>query len=246
MPKLTSQLPKYRRHKASGNAVVTLGGKDFYLGPHGTQASLREYDRLVGEWVTAGRPPTWPPPTVQETITVSELCARFYQHAKRYYRKNGKPTGTAEGCRPALRLLRRMYGDKLVSEFGPLALKTMQQEMIRQDLSRRYINDNTDRVRRAFRWGASEQFVPIEVVQALSTVQNLAKNRSDARETPPIESVSDVVVTATLPHMPPIVADMVRFQRLTGCRPAEVCMVRPGDVSFSMICKASSGMAGTS
>ena len=33
MPKLNSSLPKYRLHRASGQAVVTLYGKDIYLGP---------------------------------------------------------------------------------------------------------------------------------------------------------------------------------------------------------------------
>jgi hypothetical protein len=33
MPKLLNSLPKYRRHKASGQAIVTLCGNDFYLGP---------------------------------------------------------------------------------------------------------------------------------------------------------------------------------------------------------------------
>jgi hypothetical protein len=45
MPRLTSSNPSYRRHKASGQAVVTLGGQDVYLGPHGTAASKREYVR---------------------------------------------------------------------------------------------------------------------------------------------------------------------------------------------------------
>ena len=42
MRKLTSSVPKYGRHKASGQAVVTLGGRDFYLGKHGTAASKAE------------------------------------------------------------------------------------------------------------------------------------------------------------------------------------------------------------
>ena len=37
MPRLVRTLPKYRKHKASGQAVVTLNGRDHYLGPHGTQ-----------------------------------------------------------------------------------------------------------------------------------------------------------------------------------------------------------------
>ena len=48
-------LPKYRKHRVSGQAIVTLSGKDFYLGPHGTKASKSEYDRLIGEWLANGR-----------------------------------------------------------------------------------------------------------------------------------------------------------------------------------------------
>jgi hypothetical protein len=47
MPKLTKSLSKYRKHKASGQAIVTLDGKDFYLGPYNSSRSHREYDRLA-------------------------------------------------------------------------------------------------------------------------------------------------------------------------------------------------------
>jgi len=41
--------PAYRKHK-SGQARVTIAGKTFYLGKHGTPASREAYDRLVAEW----------------------------------------------------------------------------------------------------------------------------------------------------------------------------------------------------
>ena len=50
-------IPGYRMHCASGQAVVTLSGQDFYLGPHGTAVSKREYDRVVTEWLARGRRP---------------------------------------------------------------------------------------------------------------------------------------------------------------------------------------------
>ena len=53
MPTLISSVPKYRKHKATGQAIVTIQGRDFYLGPHGTKASKLEYDRLIGEWLAA-------------------------------------------------------------------------------------------------------------------------------------------------------------------------------------------------
>jgi hypothetical protein len=51
MPRLVKALPSYRKHRSSGQAVVTLNGRDIYLGTHGTQASRIEYDRLTGEWL---------------------------------------------------------------------------------------------------------------------------------------------------------------------------------------------------
>lgn len=51
----SKSLPKYRKHKASGQAVVNLSGVDRYLGPHGTKANKLEYDRLVAEWLARGR-----------------------------------------------------------------------------------------------------------------------------------------------------------------------------------------------
>jgi hypothetical protein len=55
MPKLRGTVPRYRIHKTSGQAIVNLNGQNFYFGPHGTRASKREYDRLIGEWLTGGR-----------------------------------------------------------------------------------------------------------------------------------------------------------------------------------------------
>jgi len=40
------QLPKYCRHKPSGRAYVRVGGKMYYLGKYGTEASKREYGRI--------------------------------------------------------------------------------------------------------------------------------------------------------------------------------------------------------
>jgi len=48
-----------------------------------------------------------------------------------------------------------------------------------------------------------------------------------------VRTVPDPVVDATLSHLPEVVADMVRLQRLTGCRPAEVCIMRPMDLDTS-------------
>jgi hypothetical protein len=53
MPKRSNRLPKYRLHKSSGQAVVTLNDFDHYLGDHGTEESKQAYQRNVTEWLTS-------------------------------------------------------------------------------------------------------------------------------------------------------------------------------------------------
>jgi hypothetical protein len=55
MPRLVHALPKYRLYKGSGKAVVTLNGKDRYLGTHGAAACRRKYDCLIREFLTSER-----------------------------------------------------------------------------------------------------------------------------------------------------------------------------------------------
>jgi integrase len=45
--------------------------------------------------------------------------------------------------------------------------------------------------------------------------------------------VPDATVAVTLPHLPPVVADMVRVQRLTGMRPGEVCRMVATELDMS-------------
>jgi hypothetical protein len=55
MPRLIHKNPSYRKHRASGQAIVTIDAKDIYLGPHCNKASRNEYDRIIGEWLANGR-----------------------------------------------------------------------------------------------------------------------------------------------------------------------------------------------
>ena len=65
--------PAYRKHRRSGQAIVTLSGQDHYLGPHGTKASKSEYDRLVGEWLANGRRAL----AKEEAPRIKNYCAAF-------------------------------------------------------------------------------------------------------------------------------------------------------------------------
>ena len=75
MPRLVQAVPKYRKHCASGQSIVTINGRDHYLGPHNSKASKVEYDRLVTEWLSSGRSASFG--AAQPQLTVVELVADY-------------------------------------------------------------------------------------------------------------------------------------------------------------------------
>lgn len=262
MPRLIHARPKYRQHRASKQAVVEIAGRTHYLGPYGSTESQAAYDRLVTAWMAAGRPADWrpgnsAPPHPRETppepnppsgerlpklapsepangeCSVLRLIKEFWQFAKRRYVTFGRVTGTHQNYKPVLKLLRRRCGHLKVSEFGPVALEALRNDMIQRGNSRRYINDNIDRIRRVFVWGVSKEIVPPVVPQALEALENLHEGASGVIEHEPITIVSDDVINRTLEFLPQVVADMVRVQLLTGSRPGEICILRPRDVDRS-------------
>lgn len=222
--------PKYRKHRASGQAVVTLSGHDVYLGPHGSRVSRSEYDRVVAEYLAAGR--RWPPQLPESRgLSINELILRYWEnHVVVHYVKRGQPSSQQHSIRAGLRPLRRLYGHTAASDFGPLALKVVRGEFVALGLARSTVNRYVDVVRRMFRLGVAEELVPSDVFTRLQALAGLRAGRTSARETAPIRPVSDAAVEAVLPHVPPPVQAMIRLQRLTGMRPGEVVQMRAADV----------------
>jgi len=221
-------VPKYRKHKASGQAVVTLAGRDYYLGPHNSQTSIAEYDRLIAEWLAGGRQIRQG--SDGESFTVNELIVAFWAHVEQHYVKNGEPTSERHCMRSALRFVRELYGNSQAGDFAPLALKACRQKMIDADWERNSINTHVGRIRRMFKWGAENEFVPAAIFHALQAVSGLQKGRTDAKESAPITPVPEEYVPAIQPYVSPQVWAMVQLQQLTGMRSGEVTRMRGADL----------------
>ena len=232
MPKLNGKIPKYRKHKKSGQAIVTLSGHDHYLGPFGTDVSHREFDRVVNEWLSRGRT-ALPSPDGEVGISVNELVLAFMIHAKEYYVKDGEPTSEVSTYTYAFRLLTEWYGLKPATDFGPVALKALRKKMVEDGMSRAGINNYAKRIRHLFKWGAGEDLVPPSVHQALSCVDGLRRGRTKAKESPPVQCVPESEVKKVLPHLPSPVRTMVQLQLFTGMRPGEVVLMRACDIDMS-------------
>jgi integrase len=225
MPK---SVPSYRHHRPSGQAVVTLNGKDHYLGPHDSAASRTEYDRLIGEWLANGR--TLPEEDEQADLRICELVIAYLEFAKTYYAVDGEPGKEFVCMRHASKPLVELYSKTPAREFGPLALKAVRQRWIDRDICRTHINQRVNRIRRIFKWGVENELIPATTLHGLQAVAPLKRGRTPARESEPVKPVPDEHVDAILSAVSPQVAAMIELQRLTGMRPGEVVLIRPCDV----------------
>jgi integrase len=226
--KTKTRVPSLRLHKPSGQAVVTISGRDHYCGPWGCRTAQAEYQRLVGEWLASGGAPSV---TARDAITVAELVLAYRRFAKGYY---APPSKEEAQIRLAMRPVVDRYGHTLARDFGPLALKAVREVWIEAGLARRYINQRVGRIVRAWGWGVENELLPAECWQALKAVKGLRAGRSVAKETAAVRPVSDAVFEATLAEIgSPQVRAILRLMRLTGARPGEVCIMRTADIDRS-------------
>ncbi|MCC6679213.1 MAG: site-specific integrase [Phycisphaerales bacterium] len=245
--KESNRVPSYRHHRASGQGIVTLAGKDHYLGKHGSAASRAEYRRLVGEFIANNR--QLPPDPQAGPLTVGELILRHWKYVEARTTSVGVRNMYKAACRP----LRRLYGHTEAAKFGPLGLKAVRAEMLktgcsavvvqtagakgidkaRPQMSRVTANKYTNAIRLVFKWGAAEELIPAEVWARLKTVDALRRGEGGAEDREPVGPVADALVAATLPRLSSVIADMVRVQRLTGMRPSEVCTMTGGQIDMS-------------
>ncbi|MCR9248567.1 MAG: site-specific integrase [bacterium] len=226
-------VPGYRLHKPSGRAVVTLNGRDHYLGKFDSDDSRDAYRTLVATWLANGR--RLPLAGVARSVSVAEVCDDFLSWCEREYRdQDGVVARSVENVRIALRpLVHGRFAAIPAVDFGPRALVEFREELVAAGLVRRTINERVGTVKRAFRHATREERIPPSVFQSLQSVEGLRRGRGGAREPEGVTPVPDEHVERALPFMPPTVRAMVELQLLTGCRPGEVVVVRPCDIDRS-------------
>ena len=174
------------------------------------------------------------PPTRTKTgITCQELAVHFLEWAEGYYVKNGESTASFGHCKTAVSLLVQHYGNESVNNFAPLSLVFLQDQWVEQGLGRPTVNRFVSIIKQAFRRGSKLGWVEPPTYHALLSVDGLKAGRTKAHEYRKVKPVDDETVEKTLPFMPPIVADMVRVQRLIGGRPQDIRNMRACDIDQS-------------
>ena len=237
--------PSYRRRKGRNQALVTLTDsttrkrRDYWLGEYGTPESRELYHRVIAEWEARGRrlprPPEEPTQLRQsETLELSVLLRDF----KRFSEQHDE-YGEYRSFVILMRLMKKLFGRTPASEFGPKKLRMLREEMIRGDAtedpprrpwSRKYINQQVQRIRRIFKWAAAHEMVPATVYQTLRTVEPLKRGRCAAREHPKVGPAPSDMVDAVLPFLSKPVRGLVELQLLTGARAGELIELRVCDI----------------
>jgi integrase len=236
-------IPSYLKH-SSGQARVILSGKAFYLGRYGSKASRQRYDALIAEWLAGNRSSTFG--LDSDKISMAGLMLDYLKHCKKHYPKSASSEYNA--TRLVLKVVNRLYSEMPAAMFGPKQFKAIRQKLVddpkclrgdkcrkktAEPLSRNYINCQMKRVGRMFKWGAAEGLVSANIYHTIRLIPSLQRGRTEAPELERVLPVDTKLVDSTLPHCSPVVADMIRFQLLTGCRPAEVCKLTPAMIDRS-------------
>ena len=233
------RIPKMFQVKERGEARVRLGLKVLYLGPWGSDKAARNYEQAIATWLAHGR--VWPSKPAK-VVEVTDLIDVYLKHCESKYSKYGRITSGRDNAVRALELL-RMTGlaNLRPCDFGPRVLHAFQVWLAadpHRQWSRVTINRYTDQVIAMFKHAQLHELVPrgSTIWQDLKAVEHLRRGRSPApgmapaREPRKIPPVADDIIEATLTVAHPILADMIRLQRLTGMRPGEVVAIRPSDL----------------
>jgi integrase len=239
--------PGYCHHKPTNQAYVRLNGRTIYLGTYGSDESRQRYATVKAEWLAARHDRKF---TATKTSgpTMAQLAVAYLDFAEGYYRDSSEYAN----LKLALQPVSALYPTLPCDQFGPLQYKAIREWWLSRErecfggkytpkdkepteptvrrCSRQYINKQLKRLKRILRWGVSENMLPPAVIQAVDCVTPLKAGRCDAPESSGVTCVPTELVEATIAESTRVVADMIRFQLLTGCRPGELVQITPGMV----------------
>lgn len=207
--------------------MVRIAGVDYYCGKHGDPKTEAKYKLLISEWLANQQ--TFEAKR-QHKKSIEDISVCYLEYAKSYYDSRDY------GC---LKLIVQttlgLYRERDADSFSSTEFKTVREqfakEKFRKVRSRQYVNKCMAWLIRMFAWCTGEGLVRPEVVAMLREIPALRKGKTTIPESAKSRMRSKLVmqsiVEATLPRLPKVVADMVRLQQLLGCRPGELCTIKP-------------------
>lgn len=250
MARPKAAVPSMRYH-LSGQAVVSIAGRDFYLGKHNSPEALARYAVLIADYqrgefsLPAGYSiadvdakagalvsPVVLPAVKQadEPLTVRHIMQAYSDHAEEYYHDDPCMRGKIKKLCDELS---KHYGKLPANSFGPVILSEQRERWVKRDLSREYVNSLTNLVFRVFKWALSRELIEATVIVKLKTLEPLRQGKTKARETAARLPVPLEHVRKTAKFLSPVLKAMLRIHVACGMRPTELLTMRPCDIDRS-------------
>lgn len=216
--------PKFSVRR-DGMAYVTVGGQRIYLGQHDGPRAQQRYQTICAR-ISAGITDTVLAAQFDDERTIYEIIARFLDHAQGYY-----SDGEYNLLNTDLERFGQFYGAMAADQFGPKALIDYRDGLAKEKRRvRKSINATIGRVKRMWKWAASQELCDPMMHHKLSSVPGLRHGQHGCPESSPVPPACPDAVRGILPLLPPTIAAMVQTQYLCGMRPGEVCIIRQADI----------------
>lgn len=242
-----------RRYHISGQDVVTIDGRDYYLGPHDSAMAIARYAVLMAKYqesglrlpadfnlssledraaIIAGAAAPLMPVSDQtkQPATVRHVTAAYRAQVKVIHADNKQELHRVKMLCDELD---KHDGNVLVKDYGPVKLKAQRKRWIDAGKARVYCNRLTNLVVRMWKFAVSEEIVTENLWTALKSVEPLKVGQTTAREVAKREAVKIDDVRLTAKQLTPVLKAMVRVQLATGMRPSELCNMRPCEIDRS-------------
>lgn len=217
------KIPAYRRH-SSGQARVTIDAKDHLLGPYNSRESRAKYRELIQQYLSK-KPDQ---KICKGDGSIAYCLVAYLDYAKTYYRASREFANLRHSLKAVVE-----FQNQKATEFGPKLFKQIRQHWIDRQVSRQFVNKAMSHVRRWVKWCVSEELMLAEIYQAITCVEPLKAGRTQLPEAKRVRPIDLAIVDKTIEQMPEVVADMVRLQRITAARPAEICAITPSMIDRS-------------
>ena len=239
----SGSMPTVRIDRKNKQARVFIGGKQHHLGRvEGgkiSPAQAAEAARIWYQFLNGTPEVVAPPEDTAKGPTIAELCSAYLDHAEDYFtyrdnRYSGRKgrTSSYSNAQVVCRILDDWY-DQPTATFEPTDLEAVMTKIMQRNVVRSTAKKYRKDTLRMFKWGVAKKLVPPAVHATLRCTDNLKKGRTDLPESEPVKAVSDEDMEATIVECHPVVAAMIRLQRLTGARPGEICILKPEDIDRS-------------
>lgn len=242
-------IPRATVHKGRGHERLRIDGRTLWLGRAGSERAKTNYQLAITAWAANGSklpddfalpktteptPPRIPCPAdlpePSAVPTVADLALATIAEVG-----GGKSTDQLRVCSRWWRLLAAVkalepYADLPAVQFGPRLLREVSKRLATEPMPRKRngrtvtrtataVREIVSEIRRIFSEAVVREELPPErllALQALRKIPTEGARPPEVRQPVPAEAVE-----ATCSHLPPVVADLLRFVMLTGSRPGE-------------------------